>query len=809
MNNTARRQNKPKQKKGIIARVRNANMILLVMVLVSITIMAVIMISGITGDASRELARFYSVEAVEKFNSYISRNLILVQKVAHSKAITDWYKNESNQEKKFIAFNEMMDSSVILRSPLLYAGIHNTLNEYAIKHGLQFENFISHDWFNPLSTQNNWYYECINSPNEYTLNIDVDKVTYTRFLWINHKVMDGENLLGVFCASLPFESVIHTLFSKYDSESVKGYVIDRNGIIQMDSTLSMIYREEYKNIPEAASDPALASAIETHLKNIKGYFGSDDKMKVVRLKKGPYQYMSIEPIIGSDWSIVTFFSNKSLFSIRRLLPLLIFMLSAFILYSFIENISIGRIVITPLNHLTKSISGEQENIFGQDRDDEIGELARTIHDMRHKIHASAATLEAALEKAQSASRAKSNFLSNMSHEMRTPMNAIIGMTMIGKSAPDIEKKNYAFEKIENASNHLLGVINDVLDMSKIEAEKFELSLVDFNIEKTLNKVINVINFRVDEKHQNLKVDLDPNVPRNLVGDEQRLAQVITNLLTNAVKFTPDNGTIHLGARFISEENDLCNIEFKVTDSGIGITEEQKSRLFSSFVQAENSTSRKFGGTGLGLAISKHIVELMGGKIWLESKPGEGSNFTFNVMLKRGKEESADSSHADKADAGQPVSFKGRRLLLAEDVEINREIVIALLEPTEIEIECAINGKEAVRMFSEKPKQYDLIFMDLQMPEMDGLEATQKIRALEEKIKSTDVEFPEGTFDSAGKKFITDNSGKESPKGVPIIAMTANVFKEDIEKCLEAGMNDHLGKPLDFHEVMAKLKFYLK
>jgi len=402
------------------------------------------------------------------------------------------------------------------------------------------------------------------------------------------------------------------------------------------------------------------------------------------------------------------------------------------------------------------------------------------NDMMQNIRAGAAELEVALAKAQSANRAKSEFLSNMSHEMRTPMNAIIGMTLIGKSASGLEKKDYAFEKIEGASTHLLGVINDVLDMSKIEAGKFELSLVEFNIEKLLQKVISVINFRVDEKHQCLTVNLDPRIPGNLNGDDQRLAQVIANLLTNAVKFTPEGGSIHLNARFIKEENGLCTIQIDVTDTGIGISAEQQSRLFSSFEQAESSTSRKFGGTGLGLAICKHIVGLMGGEIWLDSKPGVGSIFSFTVLLKRGKTEENAETHPHKADSGQPVSFKGRRLLLAEDVEINREIVQALLEPTGIEIDCAVNGKEAVLMFSRKPKGYDLIFMDMQMPEMDGLEATHQIRSIE------------------GHKNI-----------VPIIAMTANVFKEDIEKCLAVGMNDHIGKPLDFNEVMEKLKFYLQ
>jgi CheY-like chemotaxis protein len=395
-----------------------------------------------------------------------------------------------------------------------------------------------------------------------------------------------------------------------------------------------------------------------------------------------------------------------------------------------------------------------------------------------------AELGSALQKAQAASSAKSNFLSNMSHEMRTPMNAIIGMTMIGKSAADMEKKDYAFEKIEGASGHLLGVINDVLDMSKIEAGKLELSLADFNFEKMLQKATNVIGFKAQEKHQNLSVSLDPEIPPALIGDDQRLTQVITNLLTNAVKFTPENGSILLDTHFVKEENGLCTIQIDVKDTGIGISEEQQSRLFTVFEQAESSISRKFGGTGLGLAISKNIIELMGGRIWIDSELGKGATFAFTVQLQRSSRENGDSPELGNNNAGLTLSLQGCRLLLAEDVEINREIVLSLLEPTEIEIECAVNGKEAVQMFKADPARYNLIFMDLQMPEMDGLEAARQIRGIEKEFK-------------------------DIRSSVPIIAMTANVFREDINKCLEAGMNDHIGKPLDLDDVMAKLKLYLK
>ena len=522
-------------------------------------------------------------------------------------------------------------------------------------------------------------------------------------------------------------------------------------------------------------------------------------------------------------------------------------------------------------------------------------------------------IDVAKNKADADNKQKSMFLANMSHEIRTPMNAIIGMTSIGKSSPDTEGKNYCLSKIEDASNHLLGFINDILDMSKIEANKFELSPVEFSFENLLQRVVNVVNFRVDEKKQKFKVYIDKNLPTVMVGDDQRLAQVITNLLSNAVKFTPEKGMISMSARLIEANDENCTIQLNVTDTGIGISEEQQSVLFTAFQQAESSTTRKYGGTGLGLSISKSIMEMMGGKITVESKLGEGATFSLLIPLKRGEEvtknqlkrsinmkdfkilavdddpeilqylcemiqefgyscdtainaeealdlvnqngsynvcivdwklpgmsgvsltralkaqaESPDSTTiimisaaewrsieidakkagvdkflpkpifpSDVADAINEVLgmqqlkteeekfddtgiFKGRRILLVDDVDINREIVAVLLEQTLLDIDNAENGVEAVRMFSESPDRYDMILMDVQMPLMDGYEATRCIRAM-------DVTYA---------------------KTIPIIALTANVFREDVEKCLEAGMSDHLGKPLNYKEVIEKLHSYL-
>jgi CheY-like chemotaxis protein len=312
-----------------------------------------------------------------------------------------------------------------------------------------------------------------------------------------------------------------------------------------------------------------------------------------------------------------------------------------------------------------------------------------------------------------------------------------------------------------------------------------------------------------------------------VGDELRLTQIITNLLSNAIKFTAEGGAIRLDARLEGEEDGEYVIWIGVTDTGIGISEEQRARLFGSFQQAESSTSREFGGTGLGLAISKRLVELMDGQIGLESEPGVGSTFSFTVRLRREEEgvpggsgafagaardvsaagiaagaRTASSSSAaaaaaagDNPDAVAPVGgpsggeppeqetddFSKYHVLLAEDVEINREIVLSFLEPTGLTVDCAENGEKAVEMIREHPERYDLIFMDLQMPKMDGYEATRRIRSMD---------IPRA-------------------KEIPIIAMTANVFREDVERCLACGMNGHMGKPLDREIVLSMLRASLK
>ncbi|MDR2542949.1 MAG: response regulator [Treponema sp.] len=405
-------------------------------------------------------------------------------------------------------------------------------------------------------------------------------------------------------------------------------------------------------------------------------------------------------------------------------------------------------------------------------------------------------LKDAITKVTATSKAKGDFLSVMSHEIRTPLNVILNMASIAKNAEDLERKDYALDKIINASKHLLGVINDILDMSKIEAHKYEIVPVKFNFEEMISRVVDIINSRVEEKQQKLLVKIDKNIPKNIVCDDQRLSQIITNLLGNAVKFTPENGTINLETQLLGEKNEVCTIQIAVTDTGIGISAEQQKNLFQSFQQAEANTTRKYGGTGLGLSISKSFVELMGGNIWVESEPGKGSTFAFTIQAQRcplseseetnEQTETEDPSVGSKDQKDTKINYSGHRILLVEDMEINRTIVLMLLEETEINIDCAENGVQAVEMYKENPGKYEMIFMDIHMPIMDGYEATRQIRLMEKEQNET--------------------SGQQNR--IPIIAMTANVFKEDIDNCINAGMDGHLGKPLDINAFMEKLHTHL-
>ena len=378
-------------------------------------------------------------------------------------------------------------------------------------------------------------------------------------------------------------------------------------------------------------------------------------------------------------------------------------------------------------------------------------------------------LEESVIEAKKANRAKTIFLANMSHEIRTPLNGILGFIKLLKEESLSPKQKQYVNIIDTSANTLLHTINEILDMSKIQSGKFELESVKFDLFETLNNVQNLFIARANEKNIEFILDIDNDLPYTVISDEIKLKQVLSNLTGNAIKFTPENGKVKLSAKILDKNDKKVKVKFSVSDTGIGISKEAQNKIFEPFMQAENSTTRKFGGTGLGLAISKEIVKLLGGELKLESEVGKGTTFYFELEF-----DYSDEIIEKEEEVILKSGYQGK-ILIAEDNEINQQLIKALFEQREVSINIVENGKLAVEAVGKE--KYDLIFLDINMPIMDGMEACKLI--------------------------------KETGLNTPVIALTANALSGDREKYLSIGFDGYLAKPIDIKELDNILDSYLK
>ena len=549
------------------------------------------------------------------------------------------------------------------------------------------------------------------------------------------------------------------------------YSIYKNGfitVIDKDSHTIISYKDNKFlgiDIKDLGIDvDTLRSSMEVSKVMIEG----QDAFALLR-DSGDYSFIAIAFKNDVYFSVYVY-----VFIIIASITLMVIFMQLFMLQVVNQHIISGiSYIIGCLNSITKDNLNTKVDL---NTCEEFSILSESINSMVSRLRNLLLSEQQLVQEKISLAAAKGDFLAMMSHEIRTPLNVIIGMAQLGmRSNFDDKKKRDTFADINVASTHLLSLLNDILDMSKIDAGKLELSNSPFSIEEDITHLQLLISAKAQEQELELKVETEGIEDIVVNGDKLRLNQVLLNLLSNAMKFTEKHKNVTLSVKVINKTDENVSIRFMVTDEGIGMSQEKLVKIFKPFEQADTSITRSFGGTGLGLSISKSIVELMGGKINVESELGQGSRFWFDVTFEYGVLEKVDDSLSALLEEG---SLSQYRALIVDDALLNRKVLCTFLEKTGIKMEEAASGEEAIEKYIHSPVgYYNIIFMDIHMPNMNGYEATEKIR----------------------------RSDKMDALTVPIIAVTADAFKETEEKVLVCGMNGFISKPINFAKLSATVK----
>lgn len=622
----------------------------------------------------------------------------------------------------------------------------------------------------------------ISSENTDILAYDPDDVEHVGWYYIPIKAKKGTWLPPYYNANLGFNmiSYVMPIFDKDMPVGVVGMDINFNNMISVAEDVN-IFESNGANLLDIDSHAIYYDKMDIPEKVLQKemFFRltEDKSEKMLSFSYDAEEYKMHYATLINGMKYILYAKTADIYEVgRRLIiyGILVFML-IFVLTLMIAIRLSNRIVgpITNINKATREYAkGNWDVELSCDTGDELEELTDSILDMAQNTKDNIRNLRDAMIVAEEASKAKTTFLSNVSHDIRTPMNAIVTYSQLAVSQNDLTEKTRSYlGHILQASNHLLSLINSVLDMSRIESGKSQINLLPCNVKELISELGAMVYANAKEKNQTITIDTSGIVNENIMCDSLRFNQVMINLLGNAVKYTGENGKVYVNASETPGNVPGESVyHFSVKDTGIGMDEEFLGRIFSPFEREISSTVNEIQGTGLGLAISKTLVEMMGGSISVKSKKGEGTEFSVEVPFTHGDNlDNTEVFENAPTDSAPEIDLSALKVLVAEDNKVNRLIVKELLGETVALLDFAVNGREAVDMLKEKGGgYYDIVLMDVQMPEMNGYEATRAIRMSEdEKIKS-----------------------------IPVIAMTANAFEEDKKEAMEAGMNTHLAKPID-------------